>query len=343
VKNGWIDMKRSYALVGIALLIVGLLVAITFSTIAETFGPQEITLTFDQPLDYHGVPVKKGTEIVVEFKNERQGSEVSAILIPEENFNAFTAKVKESPLSAYVFAPAAEQAKNKLAYDQSAQGKLDWTATEDGTYFVIFSTPAKLVTKNFDQTITRSDGYSYSRLSLKVGSVVSADFECADADDEVRAILISAADYDRFQAGETVPANQLLADASGRSGSFLWISPTDGDYYLLIKPTAGQWPVPISVSLETSFVQAGSEWPLTLTYSMEGRQAGPWYIGASIVIVGAAVLVLGFMKKQKSLPPAPWAQPAPQPAALARKFCANCGSEATAGTAYCVKCGGKIE
>ena len=61
-------MKRSYALVGIALLIVGLLVAITFSTIAETFGPEKITLTFDQPLDYHGVPVKKGTEIVVEFQ-----------------------------------------------------------------------------------------------------------------------------------------------------------------------------------------------------------------------------------------------------------------------------------
>lgn len=340
-------MKRSYALVGIALLIVGLLVAITFSTIAETFGPEKITLTFDQPLDYHGVPVKKGTEIVVNFNTERQGSEVSAILVPEENFNEAAAKIKDSPWLAYVVSAAAEQATGKLAYAQSAQGKLDWTVTEDGTYFVIFSTPVKIVTKPFEQTITEDVGYSYSKLSLKAGSFVTADFKCEDADDAIRAFLMSAANYDRYQAGETIPSDQLLADEKGSSGSLLWVSPTDGDYYLIIQPTAGFWPIPISVSLETSFIQEGSEWPLTLTYTMEGIHSGPGYIGLPILVAGIAVLALGFMKKPKPLLPVPSAQPAPQPApqpaTLAREFCASCGSEATPGTTYCMKCGGKIE
>ena len=69
---------------------------------------------------------------------------MSAILVPEENFNEAAAKIKDSPWLAYVLSAAAEQATGKLAYAQSAQGKLDWTATEDGTYFVIFSTPVKL-------------------------------------------------------------------------------------------------------------------------------------------------------------------------------------------------------
>lgn len=337
-------MKRSYALAGIALLVIGLMVAMTFSTVAETFGPEKTILTFDQPFDYHGVPVKKGTEIVVNFNTERQGSEVSAILVPEENFNEATAKMKDSPWLAYVFSAAAEQATYKLDYAQRSQGKLSWTATEDGTYFVIFSTPAKMVTKPFEQTITKDVGYSYSKLSLKAGSIVGVGFKCGDDDDAVRAVLMSAANYDRFQAGETTPSDQLLADAVGNSGSLLWVSPTDGDYYLIIKPTAGHWPVPISVSLDTSFIQEGSEWPLTLTYTMEGIHSGPGYIGLPILVAGIVVLTLGFMKKPKALQPTLQpTQPAPQPSIPSSKFCANCGIEAKPDTTYCVNCGTRIQ
>jgi hypothetical protein len=66
-------VKKAYAIVGVVLLILGVVLSISTMTIADTFGPEDTTLTIDQPLDYHGVPVEKGTTIVVNFESKKPG------------------------------------------------------------------------------------------------------------------------------------------------------------------------------------------------------------------------------------------------------------------------------
>lgn len=338
-------MRKVFVLAGVSLLIVGLLVSMIFATVADTFGPEKTTLTFDQPFDYHGAPVEKGTEIVVTFKTEKLGSEVAALLLPETNFNTLATTIKDTPITAYLLTIAAEKAENKLAYVQGSEGKLDWTATEAGTYFVVLMTPTKLVSKTFNPSITADNGFEYYKLVLKAGSVVSAHFQCTETDDKVRSIIITETDFGKFQAGDTIPASSLLADSVGNSGSVLWLAPKDGTYYLLIKPTAGTWPVPITVNLDTSFVQAGSEWPLSMTYTIEGYHPGPWYYGLPLLAVGVAVIVLGVRKGAVKAPPAltypPTAPPitAPQPATPTAGFCVYCGAEIKTGAKFCKNCG----
>jgi hypothetical protein len=347
-------VRRAYVLIGVGLIVVGFILSASAITVSDTFGPETTTLTKDTPWDYHGVPVNKGTTIIVNFRSQKPGGQVSAILLPEDKFGELQDLVKTNPLTLYAFpaslaAPEASGAQGILAKAQGEQGKLQWTATEDGTYFALYMTPTEMETKQENRTITEQTGYVYYWTDLRVGSVFSAAFECRDADDQIRAFLLTSDQFDRFQGGETIPKDQLLADTAGHSGIVTWVSPSDGRYYLVVKPVAGHWPVPYQFSMSAARLLAGSEWPLSLTYTMEGEREGPWYLGVIVIIVGVAVLALGFRRKAVSAaaPTAPAyapstpttavpQRPTPSPAA---QFCVHCGAEIAPSAKFCRKCG----
>ena len=350
-------MKKAYVIIGVVLLVLGVVLSISTTTVADTFGPEDTTLTMNQPLDYHGIPVKKGTDIVVSFESKKPGGQVYAILLPEEKFNSLVKNVQEQPLTQYMLAAAlkaklAETGATDTPAIEGSQGKLEWTATDDGTYFAVFITPSAIVHKSLDSTITKEESYLYNRLDLRAGSVLGSDFRCLDADDQVRAVLMSEDAFNRFQNGETIPQAELLGDTTGNSGQLNWFSPTTGTFYLMLKPTEGNWPVPLKLNLDVTYVLEGSEWPLPLTYTMEGWRPGPWYLGLLPIAAGVAVLILGFRKPRAPPAPAPSATPAPQVATHDAvrpakpspvRFCVHCGASNPAGMKFCSKCGQKQE
>lgn len=350
-------MKKVYAIIGVVLLILGVVLSVSTLTVADTFGPEDTTLTIDQPLDYHGVPVEKGTTIVVNFESKKPGGQVYAVLLSEERFNLLTSVLEKQPMAKYMIAAAlkstlGETEETNLVAMEGEQGELEWTATEDGTYFAVFTTPTTVVHKSLDSTLEKKDGYLYNKLGLRAGSVFGSDYQCLDADDEVRAILMSEDAFSRFQRGETVPSAELLGDTVGNSGAVNWFSPTDGTYYLVLIPTGGYWPIPLKLNLDTTFVLEGSEWPLPLTYTIEGRKPGPWYLGLIPIVAGVAVLILGFRKAGAPAAPAPVPPPSPPAATYAPsepaapgpvRFCIHCGASNPVESKFCKKCGLKQE
>lgn len=351
-------MKKAYAIIGVVLLILGVVLSVSTLTVADTFGPEDTTLTVDQPLDYHGVPVEKGTTIVVNFESKKPGGKVYTVLLPEEKFNEVMSLLEKQSYGKYMLGIALKKAlgetkeANLYPATESEQGQLEWEATSDGTYFVLFMTPSKVLHESFDDTITKDGGYGYRKLELRAGSVFGSDFQCLDADDEVRAVLMSENAFNRFQTGETIPKAELLGDTVGNSGAVNWFSPRDGTYYLVLIPTGGHWPISLKLNLDTTFVLEGSEWPLPLTYTIEGRKPGPWYLGLIPIVAGVAVLMLGFRKAGAPVAPAPVAPPSPPAATYAPsvpaapgpvRFCIHCGASNPVESKFCKKCGQKQE
>ncbi|GEM_PF-5273240 len=351
-------MKKAYAIIGIVLLILGIIVSASTLTVADTFGPEDTTLSVDQPLDYHGVPVEKGTTIVVSFESKKPGGKVSVVLLPEEKFDEIMSLLETQPYGKYMLGNALKKVLGETGeaslypMTESGQGELELEATADGTYFAVFTTPGTIVHNSYDSTIEEKDGYMYKKVDLRVGSVFGSDFQCLDADDQVRAVLMSEGSFGRFQKGETIPQSELLADAVGNSGAVNWFSPSDGTYYLVFIPTGGYWPIPIKINTDATYVLEGSEWLLPLTYKMEGRKPGPWYLGLIPIVVGVAVLILGFRKPGApavptlTAPPsapattyAPSVPAAPGPV----RFCIHCGAPNPAESKFCKKCGQKQE
>jgi len=156
-------VKKAYAIIGVVLLVLGVVLSISTMTVADTFGPEDTTLTIDQPLDYHGVPVEKGTTIVVNFESKKPGGQVYTVLLSEEQFNLLASVLEKQPMAKYMIAAALKSAlgeteETNLVAIEGEEGKLEWTATEDGTYFAVFTTPAKVVHKSLDSTLEKKDG-----------------------------------------------------------------------------------------------------------------------------------------------------------------------------------------
>ena len=156
-------MKKVYAIIGVVLLILGVVLSVSTLTVADTFGPEDTTLTIDQPLDYHGVPVEKGTTIVVNFESKKPGGQVYTVLLSEERFNLLTNALEKQPMAKYMLAAAlkstlGETEETNLVATEGEQGELEWTATEDGTYFAVFTTPTTVVHKSLDSTLEKKDG-----------------------------------------------------------------------------------------------------------------------------------------------------------------------------------------
>ena len=350
-------MKKVYAIVGVVLLILGVVLSVSTLTVADTFGPEDTTLTIDQPLDYHGVPVEKGTTIVVNFESKKPGGQVYTVLLSEEKFNLLTNALEKQPMAKYMLAAALKSTLGEaegagLVATEGEQGELEWTATEDGTYFAVFMTPSKIVHTSLDGTIANADSYLYKKLELRAGSVFGSDFQCLDADDSVRAILMSENAFNRLQAGETIPKSELLGDTIGNSGVVDWFSPSDGTYYLVLLPAGGYWPIPVKINIDVTYMLEGSEWPLPLSYTMEGRKPGPWYLGVIPIVAGIAVLMLGFRKAGAAKALAPTTAPTPTAATYAPagpatpgplRFCIHCGAPNPVESKFCKKCGQKQE
>jgi len=351
-------VKKAYAIIGIVLLVLGVVLSVSTLTVADTFGPEDTTLTMDQPFDYHGVPVEKGTTIVVNFESKKPGAKVYAILFPEADFNKVMSVVEKDPYAKYLlgagFKKGLGESEGGSLYPalESEKGELEWEARADGTYYAVFVTPTDVVEESFDDTITKDGGYGYRKLELRAGSYSGSTFQCLDADDAVRAVLMSENAFKRFQGGETIPKAEFLGDTVGKSGAVNWFSPAGGTYYLVLIPTAGTWPVPVRLDFDTSFVLEGSEWPLPLTYTMEGRKPGPWYLGLIPIVAGVAVLILGFRKPgapavptlttPPSAPAAPYAPSVPAAPGPVR-FCIHCGAPNPVESKFCKKCGQKQE
>ena len=325
-------------LTGVALVAVGLVVAGLLLTVSDYVAPTKVTLTAEKPYAWHMVPLKQGTTLIVEFQSSKAGGQVDTIVVGESTFKR---------------AEAGENVTDYLAKAQAAQGRLEWICKQDGNYYAVFMTPRKVVSKDFEQTITEQSRHGYTVLELKVGSVVRAEYKCKDPDDQVRAVLINEDWFNMFQQGTSVPKPNLLADATGNNGRLDWNCPIAGKYYLLVVPTAGKWPVPYALKITVTYVLEGSEWPLAFSYTMEGRRSEPWYIGAIVAAAGAAVILLGLRTGAAKAPPSPATattqprptvtEPRPPIPSPPSAFCISCGAQIPADSEFCPKCGGKQE
>ncbi|MEM2897546.1 MAG: hypothetical protein QXG01_08285 [Candidatus Bathyarchaeia archaeon] len=287
-------MKKKYVLFGAVLLVLGIFLTIALGTISDYAGPEEVVLTDQAPYTYHAVPVKKDTLILVHFKSLKPRGQVMVSLLSEENYKRAIAgeRLIDS---------------DYLAKSITEGGELKWICTQDGNYYVVFDTPTAEVSKDVEQTITKESIFGYYKIELRVGSYFFAEFVCKDPEDKIRAFLINEDWFNMFREGKTVPAPQIMADASGNNGNLEWSCPIAGNYYLVFLPIAGKWPVPYTGKIMVRYVLEGSEWPLPLTYTIEGRREGPWYLGVIVIITGILVIILGFkrrtLKTEASIPP----------------------------------------
>jgi len=138
-----------------------------------------------------------------------------------------------------------------------------------------------------DLSIEKKDGYYAFLNNLKGGEEFSAEFICHQPKGELRMVLITASWYDKWRGGQDVPNTELLGDVHGHQGRITWKAQADGDYDLVLLPTAdtASWPFGVSMRLET-----------------KSERGVGWYVGTAMELFGIAVMTLGFVKKRVRRP-----------------------------------------
>ena len=345
-------MKKVYALTGVALLIIGLLLAIGWMPESKEFvPPKEETLAIKEEglwwMVTGHMTVDEDTTVVVKFESLKPGAQVLALLVSEESYQRI---IKTSEAQG-VEALTAIEPSDYLAKSYAGDGELKWTSTQDGSYWVIFTLLWSIDKEDAELAITQNPGYAAKAFQMREGSLFGAEFECRDPDDQLAALLVNEYWSNQIQKGVTPPADAAVAAAMGNTGKLVGVVPETGTYYLYLAPSAGHYPVPATIKTAIASLPEGSELPVPFTYSVEASAEGPWYLGVIIIIVGGAVMFLGLRKPrvQAAVPPAPAYMPPPAPTyappaptvALPAKFCIHCGAPNPPDSKFCKTCGQK--
>jgi hypothetical protein len=274
-------LRKVPIVAGLALIIIG--VSMTWiSTSGVTPGLQPITLTSSRPNWVQVISTTAGSQLFVDYKTQRPGSQVHAVLVTEGNYQRF---LKGERL----------RGNDYLAESQSGSGTLAGTAGKSGPYYAIFMTPTDVFTKTFEQSIRRAEGFAYNEVELHDGSSFVSEFQCNDTDDQVRAVLVNENWFNVFRDGGGIPEDQLILDQAGNSGTLEWDNAQGGKYFIVLMPIAGYWPVPYSLKETVTYLLPGSEWPLSLSYNVQER--GPaWYPGLVMAVIGVGVLFFDLRK-----------------------------------------------
>jgi len=155
-----------------------------------------------------------------------------------------------------------------------------------GIYFTAWAVlPAD---ETIDLTIPAGDYYYYLAYGGLIGGSIEVDYTVADG-----AVSIYIFDSDQFAEYETTGSADHLYTASGDSGSFTFVMPDSGTYYIV---------------LEHGFLSGILSQDVMLETTINGTAITGIVIGVILIVAGIAIAFLGTRMKAResaATPPPP--------------------------------------